>query len=194
MKSIRNLRTSYLLFSLAVIVFGVLLIVFPETYLSVVGIIAGAVILLAGIVNIVLYFKGLYFGIPSGFALTAAIAFMVIGFLLISNPFSGSSIITFMIGVFVTVEGIFRIQNAAEEKRAGLRRWWILLVFGIAGLVFGIMTILHPFDTAVIISRFAGVSLIIDGISDAIACIYVSKYIRKRENEPEKETIYYIGG
>ena len=188
MKSVKNLRTSYLLFSLAVIVFGVLMTVFPETYLSIVGTIAGAVILIVGIVNLVLYF-----GIPSGFALVSAVAFIVIGFLLVSNPFSGASIITFVIGVFVTVEGIFRLQNAAEEKRAGLRRWWILLIFGAVGIIFGIMTILHPLDSAVAISRFAGISLIIDGVSDALACLYVSRYIKKRVSGPEKETIYYIG-
>ena len=192
MKTVNRLEISYLLYALALVVFGVVLLIFPEISLGVVGVVSGIAIACVGIVNLVLYFRGMYFGIPSGFTLMTGLAFLLIGTLLIIRPGSGASVVTFVIGLFVAVEGVFRIQNSAEEKRVGLKRWWMLLAAGIFDIIFGLLTIIRPFGTAAAVVRLAGIALIVAGVTNAAVSLYVSRHIKKRIDGDEKDTIYYI--
>ena len=194
MKTVNRLEISYLLYSLALVVFGAVLLIFPEISLGVVGVVSGIAIACVGIVNLVLYFRGMYFGIPSGFTLMTGIAFLLIGTLLIIRPGSGASVVTFVIGLFVAVEGVFRIQNSAEERRVGLKRWWMLLAAGIGDIIFGLLTIIRPFGTAAAVVRLAGIALIVAGVTNAAVSLYVSRHIKKRIDGDEKDTIYYIEG
>lgn len=192
MKTVNRLEISYLLYSLALVVFGAVLLIFPEISLGVVGVVSGIAIACVGLLNLILYFRGMYFGIPSGFTLMTGLAFLLIGTLLIIRPGSGASVVTFVIGLFVAVEGVFRIQNAAEERRVGLKRWWMLLAAGIFDIIFGLLTIIRPFSAAAAVVRLAGIALIVAGVTNAAVSLYVSRHIKKRIDGDEKDTIYYI--
>ena len=192
MKTVNRLEISYLLYALALVVFGAVLLIFPEISLGVVGVVSGIAIACVGLLNLILYFRGMYFGIPSGFTLMTGLAFLIIGTLLIIRPGSGASVVTFVIGLFVAVEGVFRIQNAAEEKRVGLKRWWMLLAAGIFDIIFGLLTIICPFSAAAAVVRLAGIALIVAGVTNAAGSLYVSRHIKKRIDGDEKDTIYYI--
>ena len=192
MKTVNRLEISYLLYALALVVFGAVLLIFPEISLGVVGVVSGIAIACVGLLNLILYFRGMYFGIPSGFTLMTGLAFLLIGTLLIIRPGSGASVVTFVIGLFVAVEGVFRIQNAAEERRVGLKRWWMLLAAGIFDIIFGLLTIIRPFGTAAAVVRLAGIALIVAGVTNAAVSLYVSRHIKKRIDGDEKDTIYYI--
>ena len=192
MKTVNRLEISYLLYALALVVFGAVLLIFPEISLGVVGVVSGIAIACVGLLNLVLYFRGMYFGIPSGFTLMTGLAFLLIGTLLIIRPGSGASVVTFVIGLFVAVEGVFRIQNSAEEKRVGLKRWWMLLAAGIFDIIFGLLTIISPFSAAAAVVRLAGIALIVAGVTNAAVSLYVSRHIKKRIDGDEKDTIYYI--
>ena len=192
MKTVNRLEISYLLYALALVVFGAVLLIFPEISLGVVGVVSGIAIACVGLLNLILYFRGMYFGIPSGFTLMTGLAFLLIGTLLIIRPGSGASVVTFVIGLFVAVEGVFRIQNSAEEKRVGLKRWWMLLAAGIFDIIFGLLTIIRPFGTAAAVVRLAGIALIVAGVTNAAVSLYVSRHIKKRIDGDEKDTIYYI--
>ena len=192
MKTVNRLEISYLLYALALVVFGAVLLIFPEISLGVVGVVSGIAIACVGLLNLILYFRGMYFGIPSGFTLMTGIAFLLIGTLLIIRPGSGASVVTFVIGLFVAVEGVFRIQNSAEERRVGLKRWWMLLAAGIFDIIFGLLTIISPFSAAAAVVRLAGIALIVAGVTNAAVSLYVSRHIKKRIDGDEKDTIYYI--
>ena len=192
MKTVNRLEISYLLYALALVVFGAVLLIFPEISLGVVGVVSGIALACVGLLNLILYFRGMYFGIPSGFTLMTGLAFLLIGTLLIIRPGSGASVVTFVIGLFVAVEGVFRIQNSAEEKRVGLKRWWMLLAAGIFDIIFGLLTIIRPFGTAAAVVRLAGIALIVAGVTNAAVSLYVSRHIKKRIDGDEKDTIYYI--
>ena len=192
MKTVNRLEISYLLYALALVVFGAVLLIFPEISLGVVGVVSGIAIACVGLLNLILYFRGMYFGIPSGFTLMTGLAFLLIGTLLIIRPGSGASVVTFVIGLFVAVEGVFRIQNSAEERRVGLKRWWMLLAAGIFDIIFGLLTIIRPFGTAAAVVRLAGIALIVAGVTNAAVSLYVSRHIKKRIDGDEKDTIYYI--
>ena len=192
MKTVNRLEISYLLYALALVVFGAVLLIFPEISLGVVGVVSGIAIACVGLLNLILYFRGMYFGIPSGFTLMTGLAFLLIGTLLIIRPGSGASVVTFVIGLFVAVEGVFRIQNSAEEKRVGLKRWWMLLAAGIFDIIFGLLTIISPFSAAAAVVRLAGIALIVAGVTNAAVSLYVSRHIKKRIDGDEKDTIYYI--
>ncbi len=192
MKTVNRLEISYLLYALALVVFGAVLLIFPEISLGVVGVVSGIAIACVGLLNLILYFRGMYFGIPSGFTLMTGLAFLLIGTLLIIRPGSGASVVTFVIGLFVAVEGVFRIQNSAEERRVGLKRWWMLLAAGIFDIIFGLLTIISPFSAAAAVVRLAGIALIVAGVTNAAVSLYVSRHIKKRIDGDEKDTIYYI--
>ena len=70
----------------------------------------------------------------------------------------------FAIGIFMLVDGAFKIQTAVEAKRFGIERWWLILVMSFVVAFVGILLLVTPFETAGMIVRLIGLNLSLDGI------------------------------
>lgn len=64
-----------------------------------------------------------------------AVAYLIGGLIIITNPMLASSIITMMIAAVLIAVGMMRIVMAIQMK--GVKSWWIPLVSGLLSLIFG---------------------------------------------------------
>lgn len=78
-------------------------------------------------------------------------------------------ILPFLYGLFLIFGGARSIQTAFDVKRFKGTNWTVHLFIGIAFGVVGIIAIRNPFGTAIVLTRFIGVGLLVLGIYSFIA-------------------------
>ena len=105
---------------------------------------------------------------------------IVLGIFCLVKPNTIKAIITIIFGLFLLVDGIVKMQEGIELSRAYVKGWWSVVALGIITIALGIVVMFGTFENVMI---FAGVSLIVDGICDAVTTLVFSSKIRKAEKE-----------
>ena len=109
------------------------------------------------------------------FALRGLLA-VIFGVMALSWPGLTLIVLVYVFGIYVVIEGALSII-AAFGKR-GAKNWWVVLIEGIAGVVFGILTISWPGITAILLLVFIGIWALATGILEIFAAIRLRKEIR----------------
>ena len=125
MKIFKRIKWSYVVLSAMFLLLGIFLVANPETSLIMICRILGAAMAVFGVMKIVLYFMiGLLVLVDSVFKLQVAVdsrrmgahswwvtlvctvVCLVLGILLVFNPFDGKQVLTIMMGVSLIVDGV----------------------------------------------------------------------------------------
>ncbi len=179
MEEKKEVVTRSLILGILLIILGVLGIVFAGNIFNVLGNIVGWVVagifFIAGIINIVVFvlsitkkdedknpaIKNLIIGILS----------IAAGVVLVITPKLIVWIISVFLGVFLLLDGGFKVKEAFAANKAKAKLWFVSLIFGIIGIVLGALAIVYPFKFGmevgkifvILISVFLGVFLLLDG-------------------------------
>lgn len=111
---------------------------------------------------------------------------ILFGLAVIIFPFSALIVLVYLFGAYALVDGIVAIAVSLEERR-GFRRWWLLLIEGLVGVIVGILTFFSPIGTAFALLLFIAVWAIITGIVEVISAFTV-------RTSPAQEWALGIGG
>ncbi len=95
----------------------------------------------------------------------AAIVFALLAFLM---PGITIVVLVFLFGIYALIDGVV---NFIAAFRTGIRSHWPLLLEGIVGVLAGILTLVWPGITAIVLSYLIGFWAIITGIFEIIAAI-----------------------
>ena len=110
---------------------------------------------------------------------------IVFGIFCLVKPETIMAVITVVFGIFLLIDGIVKMQEGIELSRAYVKGWWSVVALGIITIALGVVVMFGTFENVMI---FAGVSLIVDGVCDAITTLVFSAKFRKAEKEV-KQTI-----
>jgi uncharacterized membrane protein HdeD (DUF308 family) len=139
----------------------------------------GGVAVLFGIVRILGYFlreiEGV--GIRYDFA-TGAFAIVAGAFLLWRAP-EVANVTDVVIGLFILVDCVFKLQVAMDSKRMGASAWWITLLFTCVALVLGLLLIFDTFKGQKVLSIMMGIALVADGLQNLCTVIYASLFVKE---------------
>ena len=175
MKRIKNLfakaNKSMLIVNLALIVLGVLFIIFPENSVKIICYASGAILCLLGAYKLVQYFKDGIKDITS-FGLAGGIGLVSVGLLLFFKPNFISDVLTILFGIILIISGIIKLQQAINVKNSKGKAWWTVLCVAVIALVSGLFALFFPFATRKVLFIFIGISLIVDGLLGIISNFY----------------------
>ncbi len=73
-----------------------------------------------------------------------------------------------LFGAYVLLDGIFAVGNALSNRSTN-RRWWVLLLEGLAGIAAGILTFVWPGITGLVLLFFIAAWAIVTGVLEVIA-------------------------
>ncbi len=169
---LKNFRKSYVFSSLAFLVVGLALLLWPDISLRLVCGMFGLVILVKGVSSLYQYAKSPvkgffgYFGWIFGAAATALGAFLLIQHQIVV------SVLPILVGLFVLFDGIMRVQSAFELRGAGYDHWWSFLLLALVSAVLGIVMIWNPFETVELLVMAIGVILLVEGALNLAGAIY----------------------
>lgn len=186
-QAVRVAKTGCIIASSVLIALGLVMIVWPRLSISLVGIIAGIMLVALGGLKLIGYFSRDLYRLAFQYDLAFGILLMMLGVLLLTQPESILLMVCLIVGISIAGDGLLKIQTAMEARKFGLGSWWLILLLGILAAIFGIATAFHPFQGAQFLMRLIGASLLVEGVMNLCVSLCAIKTVRDSVIETDFE-------
>ncbi len=187
---IRKLGRNSIILSIILLVFGLFMYTNPISTINVMMIVFGVILVLDGLVHLVSYFaiKDEYRFFSS--ELVQAIIYIILGFVLMLNYYNISYLLPIVLGIWIVVESLFKLQIALNIRDIYDSHWGLLLGMSIITALLGAVILFNPVQSLALLTRICGVVLMIAeviSIFEGFSIISRVGKIKKVENEIKKE-------
>ena len=145
-----------LLTSIVLLVLGILLLFIPGDIATLVIRLFGIAILALGILSIYNTSKNK----SSNTDFTYGILISILGLVFISSPQTIASIIPFILGVWIVLRSVVKLQFVSTLKKDG-NEYIKSLVINVLELILGLVLIFNPFKGAEALMRIIGIFIIV---------------------------------
>lgn len=183
-KMFTKFKTEMVFRSIAMIIAGIVLLLFPEATQNTIAYVISIILVICGILKIISYFRrapgkvGELNEYASPMDLVVGILFIVLAALVAKVLLS---IIPIVLGLVVLVSGLIKLEQAVELIRAKQGNWVGIMVLAVVTVIVGLLAICNPFKTGSVLLRVIGIGLAFGGITDLIATGYVSGKLKDSE-------------
>ena len=191
MEWIKRAKSTYIAVSVSMVILGAVLMLNPGLSMLTLCYLIGGLMVIFGITRLVGYFSKDLFRLAFQFDLALGIFCMLAGIVILVHPNNIMKLLPVIIGLFVTIDGVFKMQTAIDSKRFGLKRWYAILVLAAVTCVFGLLLIIDPFAGGKALMIFFGATMMIDGIQNLCVVLYTVKTVGgiRKDVERERKTI-----
>lgn len=189
-KYIRKLGRNSIILSIVFIFFGMFMFTKPVTTINILMVILGTILVLDGLVHLVSYFsiKGEYRFFSS--ELVQSTIYIILGFVLMCNYEKISNLLPMVLGIWIIVESIFKLQISLNIRDIYDSHWGLLFAMSIITGLLGAVILFNPFESLTLFIRVAGIIVIlveILSIFEDFSIISRVGKIEKLENKIEEE-------
>ena len=167
------------------LVIGILLLIDPIGFTSGIIITAGILLILAGLINCIKYFRANVKEASKGQFLTKGLIAILVGAFCILNTdwfIVTFSALTVIYGVIVLLAAVEKIQLCMDLLRQKRKKWYLAAFSAIISLVCAAIILKNPFSHTTLIWIVAGISLILEAIFDMYTLL---ENCRKQEKKEE---------
>lgn len=166
MNKLKKVLGNFTVLSVFCIVMGIALIIRPNFFTRIVGLVVGGVITAMGAVALMRYFIRTKTDPDNASGLVSGVVLVLAGVFVMVRPDFIPKVIAFVFGAYMLISGITNLQGAFALKKNNNTRWIKALV--IAGLttLAGLMLVINPILLADVTARLMGVCLLISGMSN----------------------------
>ncbi len=113
----------------------------------------------------------------------AAILFGVIAWVM---PQLSLTVLLLVFGIYALADGVLGVWTAISARKER-DHWWLLLFWGLTGIGIGLLTLLAPGITAMILLFYIAIWAIVTGVLQLVAAVRLRK-------ELQGEWLFLIGG
>lgn len=168
MEYIKILKEKFSVSSVATLLIGLLLVIYPDFTGKAICYMIGAALIAKGVTSIISRYSNRALPKPVAFELMGGIITAFMGVFVIRRSTMLISVIPFVVGVFLMVSSVTGLQKAFELKRMNYAKWNHGLVFTLIKLVLALIIVMNPFGTAMTLTRFIGACLAYDGMTGLV--------------------------
>lgn len=186
--NIRGVKNEIIIMNAAMVVLGILMVMFPQMINGLICQGIGAVLCVWGIIRIIKYFVARAESAFGSFGLVQGGAMLGFGIFFLANPDFFVSIIDTALAIILLVMAVIKVQYAFDFLKLNSSRWWIQLLGAVVMAVLGILALTKPFGVANIVMILIGAGLIFSGLWDLISVIRMSVFVRDSVNGVRKKT------
>lgn len=179
-----------LIYCICELAVGVLLLIDPIAFTSAIVRIFGIVLCVLGVLNIMSYFKLAPEMGSMSMSFTKGLVQVIAGVFCIFRPewlANAFPLLAVAYGLGILVVGLIKLQWSVDVLRVNGRYWFIPGIGGISSVIFAVVIILNPFTTTAVLWMFAGISLIVEAVIDAVSTIMAN-----RKNKIATDTGYEV--
>lgn len=155
-------------------IIGIVLLVRPDETVQFISILCGVTVIMLGIGAWISYFTKFKSTILAILGTLAVIA----GIILCVRYRSIISAVIFLFGVFVLVGGIVDLISAIDAKRNDLKSWIVSVIMSAVTIILGLIVIINPFDSVMVLTQLLGAGLIVYAVMDLISFIQIRKIVK----------------
>ena len=164
-----------ILISVLLIIVSLFLIAKPGMAVSTVVTLFAIVFLVDGIINIIAYMMEDAEIRAYSNELIMGILLVILGLIILLNQPLFISILPIMIGLWIFIKSIMKLQLAINLKSAVAERWGLLLVSSILMAILGVLIIVNPFEAIFTLTRFIGIMMLVAEVINICESVYFLK-------------------
>lgn len=184
---LKKVKLNSLVNAVIYVVIGLVLIVWPVTSASVLCLALGAVLLVCGAVDVILFCTHRDGSLYSGGLLVLGVILAALGCWIIASPQLVAVLVPRVIGLLICVHGVGDVGDALTLRRVGHPRWTAALALGLVTLVLGAVLVFYSFSVLSTIVRIIGFFLLYDGASDIWISAQVSRAVKQAERDAQAQ-------
>lgn len=183
----KKIKTNSLVNAVIYAVLGLVLILWPVTSASMLCLALGAVLLICGIIDVILFLTHRDGSLYSGGMLVLGIILAALGAWIIASPQLVAVLVPRVIGALICIHGAGDLGDAVMLHRANHPRWATALILGLVTLALGAVLVFYSFTVLSTIVRIIGFFLLYDGISDIWITAQISKAMKQEAKDAEAQ-------
>lgn len=164
-----------ILISLALIILSIFLIKNPTVSLNTITIIIGVIVEITGLVELITYFTSPQEIKAFSLKLIIGVITTILGVVIIINAQTINTILTWVIGAWIIIESIIKLQIAFNLKGLSNANWKFVVTFSIITFLIGLVIILNPFATLITVGKICGIMLLISEILNIFESMFILK-------------------
>ena len=168
----------------ALLVMGLVLVLFPDTGAELFCRVAGAFLCLWGIMRALTYFFGTH-EVLTSYALVQGVALLAYGIYFLLKPERVAESFHAALSILLLIDAVLDVQLAVDFGKLKLRGWWFELAGAVIVGGLGVVAFINPFPTDRVWMIFTGSCLMAGGIWDFVSILVLDSYARKLMLERE---------
>ena len=158
---------------------GIMCICQPAATLFATAWTIGCLTLIAGISKLVFTFKTQNFLPNSATRVLSAILEIIIGIIFLCNFPTLAASLPIIFVIWIIIESVILAIQSFDYKKFGFPYWWAIFLLGIAGVVLGVLGLRNPDVSAVTLSTFIGISILMVGVGYLVALAGINRFEQK---------------
>lgn len=163
-------KWAYIAISVFLTALGVCAVVWPDIGVGVICAAIGVAGVCYGVIRIIVYFLAEVRGIGLSYDFSIGLLCVAGGIILLIRPAAVVDLLQVVLGIYILIDSVFKLQTALDARRIGIPGWWIALIFTLVGIVFGILMVLKVGAGALMV--MTGLALIADGLQNLCLVIF----------------------
>ena len=171
-------KTGYLVLSALLLLAGVGLTFFSDTFYPILTVLLGVLFLAFGIVKLVGFFSKDPYQLVFESDLVFGILYLVFGLLLLIRPAHTMAFFGIMFGLILLADGLTRVRIALDARPFGIRAWWLILVSALVTAILGVVLLFHPGEGTKVLTQLLGISLMVDGVMNISTILTAVRILR----------------
>ena len=168
------------------VILGVLCLCQPTSTLFATAWMIGCFTLISGISKMIFTFRTQKFLPNSGSRMLSALLLIILGIIFLANNLFVTISLPIIFAMWVLIEGVIVVVNSFDYKKYGFQYWWVILLLGLAGAVLGVFGLRNPDVTAVTLSTFIGIGIILIGVGYIVAVWGVNKFEKQVKQQVDQ--------
>jgi len=181
---VKEARVVHVTVSMLLLLSGVLILAWPDLTLSAVKWLVGLDLIVIGAARVMGYYANDLYRLAFQYDLAMGPFCIILGVLWLIYPQNVTEILPLIIGIYIMLDGLLKLQTAFDAKAFGMRQWWGLLSAASIVTVFGIVVLV--LSVVVPHARLAGVALILDGAENVWNTMGTVRVRAKKANRFEE--------
>lgn len=173
-----NGKKSFVTASLAYVVLGLVLLLFPDLTTGFICAAIGLLLLAYGAVSVISFFAGSNGSYSFQFDLVIGVFAAILGGLFLIKPQMILSILPTIFGLYILVDGLTNLKRGLDMRAYGYAGWTTTLALSAVSMVLGAVILWNPFSTHLLLVRIIGVSFLYEGATDLWATHTLDKLMR----------------
>ena len=125
---VKEARITHVAAALILGLAGILMLCWPETGSAIARYLIGACFIVLGAARVLGYFSNDLYRLAFQYDLALGSFCMILGILFIISPDNVQPAFPYIIGVYVLIDALLKLQTALDARAFGMKHWWGLLL------------------------------------------------------------------
>ncbi|MBR3447517.1 MAG: DUF308 domain-containing protein [Oscillospiraceae bacterium] len=174
-------KAGYIVISAVLGLLGIFLMRQPDVSTAAVGTAAGVLLVIFGIIRLIGYFSRDLYRLAFQFDLAVGILLLILGIILLTKPQDLLHFLCVVTGMYVTADGLMKLQTAHDAHRFGIASWWMILAAALLTSAAGVCLLVRPAQSVRIGMQLFGAVLLAEGLLNLLTVLVTVKIVRNQK-------------